>query len=401
MATEKNDADNLPSRRPMVRASSTGARARLNCVAGPEKGQTFRIAPATTVIGRDASCDVVLTETAISRQHCRIERRGDTWAVINMSSNGTRLKKKPVEEAVLADGDEIRIGAKTRLEFVVEDLPKLASGRPQFRARGIGGEADADEDEVADVPQEQPSLFKRRKGLFIGMGVYLGLMLVLAAILGFGGCPTTTHRGEMPRLGLDEMIIPVPGAKPLRIARASPEGIWCENELGEPRLVPNEDLSSGKAVRVPGIRQAIDIQYLERYQAPKGYLYVINQKNRGLAELDKKKAIEQYLVCDMPGKEHCLFDSVRLFQRALAYYGMTFLPDSNENKIRLTALDRLIDKVHTLYTRAIVFEKAGEYQQAWATYNMILKYVPEEKNAVFRNVSHRMAVLRPHMKKKK
>ncbi|HUU09643.1 MAG TPA: FHA domain-containing protein [Phycisphaerae bacterium] len=401
MATEKNDADNLPSRRPTVRVSSTGARAHLTCVAGPEKGQTFRIAPATTTIGRDASCDVVLAETAISRQHCRIERRGDAWAIVNMSSNGTRLKKKPVEEAILADGNEIRIGAKTRLEFVVEELPKLAGGRPQFRARSIGDEADAAEEEVAEVPQEQASLFKRRKGLFIGLGAYLGLMLIMAAILGFGGCPTMTQRGGIPRLGLDEMIIPAPGAKPLRIARAGPEGIWCENELGEPRLVSNEDISSGKAVHVPGIRQAIDVQYLEPSQAPKGHLYVIDQKNRGLAERDKKKAIEQYLVCDMPGKEQCLFDSVRLFQRALAYYGMTFLPDSNENKIRLTALDRLIDKVHNLYTQAIVFEKAGEYQQAWATYKTILKYVPEAKNPVFRNVSRRMAALKPHMPKKR
>jgi len=230
---------------------------------------------------------------------------------------------------------------------------------------------------------------------------WVGLMLIMAAILGFGGCPTMTQRGGIPRLGLDEMIIPAPGAKPLRIARAGPEGIWCENELGEPRLVSNEDISSGKAVHVPGIRQAIDVQYLEPSQAPKGHLYVIDQKNRGLAERDKKKAIEQYLVCDMPGKEHCLFDSVRLFQRALAYYGMTFLPDSNENKIRLTALDRLIDKVHNLYTQAIVFEKAGEYQQAWATYKTILKYVPEAKNPVFRNVSRRMAALKPHMPKKR
>ena len=404
MATEKGDPKNLPARRPPAQMSSTGARAHLECTGGPEKEQTFRIAPAVTIIGRDPSCDVVLSETAISRQHCRIDRSGEVWVLKNLSSNGTRLKRKPIDEVVLSDGDEIRIGAKTRLEFVIEEVAKLVSGRPQFRARSGDQDEEEAEGEEAETQEEQPSLFKRRRGLFIGLGAYLGVILIIATILGLGGCPTRTHRSGPPRLHLDRMIIPAPGAKPMRIANSTPEGIIVENELGELLLVPHEDLRSGKAKRVPGIRQAIDVQYYERHvfkqkvqagEIPPNYPYVIEKKKRGLAEQYKKEAIEQYLVADRPGKEAALLASVRLFQKALAHYGMTFLPDPNENKVRIQATKRLIeDKVYTLYTRAIVFEKAGDYERAWGTYKLILRYVPEEQNPIFRNVSARMSALR-------
>ena len=121
--------------RPVNPVVSTLARARLECIAGPQKGQTLRVAPSVTIIGRDPSCDIVLSETAISRQHCRIDRRADQWVLKNLSANGTLLNKKPVDEAALSDGDEIRLGAKTRLLFVVESVPLSSTGRPQFRRR--------------------------------------------------------------------------------------------------------------------------------------------------------------------------------------------------------------------------------------------------------------------------
>jgi hypothetical protein len=43
------------------------------------------------LLGRDAACDVVLTDPKASRQHARIEKRRDKFFLVDQSSNGTYL----------------------------------------------------------------------------------------------------------------------------------------------------------------------------------------------------------------------------------------------------------------------------------------------------------------------
>ena len=376
--------------------STTAARAHLECTAGPEKGQPFRCAPAVTVVGRDASCDVVLTEAVISRQHLRIERRPDGWILKNLSSNGTLVNRKPADEVVLADGDEIRLGAKTRLKFVVEAVATLTTGRPQFRPRAVGQEDEEDKEKEPQAAEgAQPSVFKRRKGLFIALGVYLGIVVVIAAVLAFRN-PTAATGDEIPVLGLEDMIIPEPGAAPLRVLRQEPEGYYCEDSLGQHRLVPFEALKSGKAVFLLGIRKAMDVRFEPKKTAPARYPYVIEEKNEALADLYKKQATENYLLSKLPGKEPYLFAAVRTYQKALAYYGSraSFVDDSATERSRLEATRDLIDKVKNTYDTAISYEKSGDPRKAWKNYELLMKLVPELGNPVRENVSKRMNALK-------
>ncbi|MFO8013842.1 MAG: FHA domain-containing protein [Phycisphaerae bacterium] len=396
----------LPARRP-----GGGVRAHLEAKAGPEKGETLRLAPGVTVIGRDPACDIQLSEPAISRQHCRIDHAGDQWVLRNLSSNGTRVKRKEIEEHVLSHGDEIRIGAKTRLVFVLEERVVAEGARPQFRPRTAEGEAvgaaEEEEAEAAEDEEETPSLFKRRRGLFIGLGAYLGLLIIggiLAAVYlkGSGGGPGRDD--GLPRLSLDARIIPPGGSRPLRIDRTSPTGIWCVNDRGEQILVPHEALKTGEARRVPGIRQAIDVQYLtpDEFQRRKrrgdispNYPYVLeHNRSRAMAERLKREALEAHLVSDMPGNEEKLFYAVRYFQRALAHYGMRFLPDPHEDKIRQEATKKLINRIHDLYREAVRVAKAGDFGKAIAAYEKILDYVPERENIIYHNVSRRLTDVR-------
>ena len=163
MAANPDAGSNLPVPRP--RSGSAAARAHLESIAGPEKGQTFRVAPGTTLIGRDPSCDVALSESAVSRQHARIEHRGDQWTLRNLSPNGTRLNKKPIDEAVLSDGDVIRVGAKTRLRFLVETVAVSPTGRPQFRPRTMEAQGEETGGEPEGKGEAKPPLFQRHKGL--------------------------------------------------------------------------------------------------------------------------------------------------------------------------------------------------------------------------------------------
>ena len=405
MSDDPTAGSQLPARRP-----GRGPRAHLEARGGPEKGESFRLAPGVTLIGRDPSCDVQLAESVISRRHCRIDHAGEEWVLRNLSSNGTRIKRKEIQEHVLSDGDEIRLGAGTRLVFVLEERALPEGARPQFRPRTAEGEPEgADEVEEAEPAEEEaeaPSLFQRRRGLFIGLAAYLGVLVVggiLAAVYLKGPADARRHAG-IPRLALDARIIPPGGSEPLRIDHTSPTGIYCVNDRGKQILVSHEDLKTGRARRVPGIRQAIDVQYLtptefdrrrRQGRISSDYPYVLDHpRSRTRAERLKREAIQAYLVSDMPGNEEKLFYAVRYFQRALAHYGMRFLADPAEDKIRQKATSKLIDRVHTLYTEAGRLAKAGAYGKAIANYETILDYVPERENIIYRNVSRRLTDLR-------
>jgi len=385
MATEKSDPKGAPPPRALNPVTTTQARAHLECTGGPEKGKTFRVAPGVSMMGRDASCDVALTETAISRQHARIERRAEEWVLKNLSANGTLLNKKSVDEAALADGDEIRLGAKTRLKFVVEAVATLTSGRPQFRRR-IGTEDEAAEETNPEAEGDPRSLFQRRRSLFIGLGVYLLGVLAVAAYLALGG-GGVTGSGEVPILAVEDMIRPSPGARAMRFVRESPEGVWVEGPIGEPVLVPYDDLRSGKAVRITGIRRALDVKFTL-------------EPNTSMASRYKAEAIEMYRIWRLPGKEGQLYRAVRLFQKAMACYGTGdyFKDDPAADKIYHQALKELIDEVQRDYSDAIVNEKSGEYKKAWQKYQRIVRLLPDRDNPIFTNVNRRMTALRQSLK---
>jgi hypothetical protein len=380
--------------------STTAARAHLECTAGPEKGQTFRCAPAATVVGRDASCDVVLTETVISRQHCRIDRQPDGWVLKNLSSNGTLVNRKPADEVLLADADEIRLGAKTRLKFVVEAVATFTSGRPQFRARAVG-----QEDEQADEKQEQAaegakvSLFKRRKGLFIGLGVYLVIVVVIAAALAFRNPPVTAS-DDIPVLRDDDTITLLPGGETLPVLRTDPDGYYVEDARGQHRTIPFADVNSGKAVLRKGIRKALDVRFELKKDHP-GYPYTIEERNEGLGKLCKDQAKENYMQSRLPGKEAYLFAAVRTFQKSLAYYGgrTAFVEDPTSERIRLEALKELHDKVKGTYDAAVMYERAGDPKQARKKYDILIQMLAAERdNPIHENVSRRISALKAKYK---
>ena len=65
-------------------------------------------------IGSHPSNDVVLTDRAVSRFHCRIHRDGTVWRVVDSSSrNGTRLDGVRVRDAELGATGTITLGAST------------------------------------------------------------------------------------------------------------------------------------------------------------------------------------------------------------------------------------------------------------------------------------------------
>ena len=78
---------------------------------GPNAGSTFLLENERTTTGRRPDSDVFLDDVTVSRNHARIERRGDSFFVQDDGSlNGTYVNGERVEETKLASGDEIQIG---------------------------------------------------------------------------------------------------------------------------------------------------------------------------------------------------------------------------------------------------------------------------------------------------
>lgn len=80
---------------------------------GPDIGRRTPLTNVCYVVGRDASADLVIPRSTISRQHSRLmKREGSGWWVEDLgSTNGTFVNESRVsEERRLADGDQIRFG---------------------------------------------------------------------------------------------------------------------------------------------------------------------------------------------------------------------------------------------------------------------------------------------------
>ncbi len=76
--------------------------------------------PGRTVIGRSDRCDLALPADGVSRIHCVIEQRDDTWEVTDRSRHGIRINGEQVDgRALLSAGDQLAVGpyiARFRME---------------------------------------------------------------------------------------------------------------------------------------------------------------------------------------------------------------------------------------------------------------------------------------------
>jgi len=88
----------------------------LEVIHGPAAGTAIPLAAGQAlVIGSQADCDLVIEhDRSVSREHCRIELVPPDCQLHDLSSHGTVVNHRRVEDLVgLSDGDEIEIGLNT------------------------------------------------------------------------------------------------------------------------------------------------------------------------------------------------------------------------------------------------------------------------------------------------
>ncbi|WP_277622314.1 FHA domain-containing protein [Mycobacterium sp. IEC1808] len=90
---------------------------------GPNAGSQYQLDRPVMSAGRHPASDIFLDDITVSRRHAEFRREHGKFHVVDLGSlNKTYLNRKPVDTAVLTNGDEIRIG-NFRLIFVAGPAP--------------------------------------------------------------------------------------------------------------------------------------------------------------------------------------------------------------------------------------------------------------------------------------
>jgi small-conductance mechanosensitive channel len=101
---------------PRVRSRAAGDRpaARVFVADGSDAGQSFDLGAGPVVVGRTKTCAVALTDTQVSKEHCRIEWGPTGYVLTDLGSSfGTRLNDRAVTQETLTNLDHVTVGATT------------------------------------------------------------------------------------------------------------------------------------------------------------------------------------------------------------------------------------------------------------------------------------------------
>jgi two-component system, cell cycle response regulator len=78
---------------------------------GQNMGNRYTLAGSALVLGRGEDCTIQIHDHSVSRRHARIEHCLDGYYVHDLeSTNGTFVNDSPVTDALLHDGDYLRVG---------------------------------------------------------------------------------------------------------------------------------------------------------------------------------------------------------------------------------------------------------------------------------------------------
>jgi diguanylate cyclase (GGDEF)-like protein len=78
---------------------------------GANLGKRYLLAASPILIGRGLESDIAVSSDAVSRRHALLEKRPQGWTALDLeSTNGTWINDRPVKEALLQNGDLVKIG---------------------------------------------------------------------------------------------------------------------------------------------------------------------------------------------------------------------------------------------------------------------------------------------------
>lgn len=114
--TPAQQAASSPDHTQVIGSSPTRTGAALRVL--DDGGDTETALEGRTVAGRAPTCDLVLDDSTVSREHAAFVRRDSGWWVVDLNStNGTKVNGRTAAEHSLKHGDRVTLG-DAALEFV-------------------------------------------------------------------------------------------------------------------------------------------------------------------------------------------------------------------------------------------------------------------------------------------
>ncbi|QQR91767.1 MAG: GGDEF domain-containing protein [Myxococcales bacterium] len=114
----------------------------LVVIYGDDLGRRVPLGAEPIVIGRSSRCDVQVDQDNVSRNHAQVTYNGREYIVSDLgSTNGTFVNHAFVDEKVLLDGDQIKIG-RTILKFISGDNVEGQYHEEIYRLMTIDGLTD-------------------------------------------------------------------------------------------------------------------------------------------------------------------------------------------------------------------------------------------------------------------
>ena len=93
-------------------------------------GREYPVGPGGVTIGRDASCEIVVPSTEVSRRHANISPSSTGYIITDLSTNGVLVNGERVPKTrTLGRGDMIRIGGE-EFRFHADPLPRPGTPEP-------------------------------------------------------------------------------------------------------------------------------------------------------------------------------------------------------------------------------------------------------------------------------
>ncbi len=114
------------AKRSAIRVATAGTGGRLVSLTD---GREYAITGRSLLIGRDASCDAVVTSKNVSRRHAEIVLTPKGYLLVDNSTNGTVVNGKRVERHLLARSDVIQCG-EHEFRFYADVAPEVSPAKP-------------------------------------------------------------------------------------------------------------------------------------------------------------------------------------------------------------------------------------------------------------------------------
>ncbi len=170
----------------------------LKIRSGSLAGTEQEISTDEFLIGREESCDLVLSDTEVSRKHARIFKFKNKFFIEDLdSTNGTFLNGRDITKPqALSDGDLVTIGEKNVFEYSFEE--QIAAGtahsegkeqKPIPLQEEIVSEDELIEEisqstEMLDEQEEKGKIFKRMPTWLVVL-VFVLIFLVIFCLIPF------------------------------------------------------------------------------------------------------------------------------------------------------------------------------------------------------------------------